>query len=304
MNKFKHRFTVFTPCYNSEKFLERVFKSLKNQTFKDFEWYVINDNSNDRTHELIEEYIKTVDFDVVYCNLKKNQGLLNNYNQAIKDAQGEFFVSYGHDDEITPDALETFDFLLKKYDSPKISAVYALANDQKGKLVGKKYIKDELVSDYWTEFFVLNNESEKFQCFKTDYLRKFYPIPTGKEDGMPSSWLWGKLGANYKAIFVNKVLRTYYMDVLTSITKVSKRDSNPQSIFNYYQEWVNEFQYLIKGNLKRRFKGIAGYVSYGLLSKKTLKEMISPINKFSNKMYVLLFYPIAYFYNKKNNKKC
>lgn len=292
-----YRFTVFTPCYNSEKFIQRVFNSLKNQTFTDFEWYVINDGSTDNTNELIENFIKTVDFQVVYHNLEKNQGLHANINQAIKDARGDFFVLYGHDDEIMPDALETFDRTLKKFDSPEISAVYALAIDQNGKLVGKKYPRDEYVSDYWTAFFAAGNEAEKFQCFRTDYLREFYPLPTGKENGMPSAWLWGKVGSKYKAIFINKVLRVYYMDVATSITNTMRRDANPKLIFNYYQEWVNEFQYLIKGNLKRRLRGVGGYVSYGLLAKLSLKQILKPIEKFSNKLIILLFYPIAYFYN-------
>lgn len=301
--KPKYRFTVVTPCYNSEKFIERVFVSLKNQTFTDFEWYVINDASKDNTHALIEEYIKTVDFEVVYHNLKSNQGIHKNINQSIRDARGEFFVLYGHDDEIMPDALETFDKLLAKYDTPQISAVYALANDQNGKLVSKKYHKDEFVSDYWTEFFASGNEAEKFQCFKTDYLREFYPLPTGKEEGMPGAWLWGKVGAKYKAIFVNKVLRVYYMDVATSITNSMKRDANPKIIFNYYQVWVNEFQYHIKGNMKRRLRGVGGYVSYGLLAKLSLIDILKPINKLSIKIIVLLFYPIAYFYNVKTSLK-
>lgn len=295
--KPKCRFTVFTPCYNSEAFIHRVFKSLSNQTFKDFEWYVINDASNDNTHELIEDYIKAIDFEVVYHNLKNNQGIHKNYNQAIKDARGEFFVAYGHDDEIVPDALETFDLLLKKYDSPDISAVYALAIDQDGKLVSKKYPQDELISDYWTQFYVLENEKEKFQCFKTEYLREFFPLPTGKENGMPSSWLWGKLGGKYKAVFANKVLRIYYTNVATSMTNTTRRNAQPQMIYNLYLEWVNEFQYHIKGNYKRRLRGVGAYVSYGLLTKKTLIQLLKPVKNPFNKLLVLAFYPVAKIYN-------
>lgn len=293
----KFRFTVFSPCFNSESFIYRVFGSLLSQTFHDFEWYAINDGSSDQTHKLISDFIEKVSFPVVYHNLEKNQGLHNNMNQAIRDARGEFIIFYGHDDEMLPDALETFDSLLKKYDSDEISAVYALAKDQNDKLVGKPFPEDELVSDYWTQFFVFENEAEKFQCFRTKYLREFYPLDTGHNTSLPSAWLWGMLGMKYKAVFVNKVLRVYYTNVPTSITYSKNRMYNPKNQFNYYQYWVNVFQYHIRGNLKRRLRGIGGYVSYGLLAGKNLYEILKPICSRRNKLMVILMYPIAKIYN-------
>lgn len=294
-----YKFTVFTPCYNSSAFIHRVFNSLSSQTFKDFEWYVINDASTDNTHDLISEFIKTADFKVVYHNLEKNQGLHNNINQAIRDAKGEYLVLYGHDDEIVPDALETFDKLLKKYNSPEIGAVYALANDQNGKLVGKKYPKDVFVSDYWTQFFVHENEAEKFQCFKTAYLREFYPIPTTAGDVLPGGWLWGMLATKYKAVFVNKILRIYYTNVSTSITNSYRgRKYKAKMNYNYYTYWVNKFQYHIHGNLKRRFRGFGGYVSYAILAEVGYIGSVRNINKPLDKIIVALLYPAGYLINK------
>ncbi|MCB0745390.1 MAG: glycosyltransferase family 2 protein [Ignavibacteriae bacterium] len=295
--KRNYKFTVCTPCYNSSEYIERVFKSLKNQTYNNFEWYVINDASTDDTHYLISDFIKDVDFPVVYHNLKRNQGVRNNINLAIKEATGDFIIFYGHDDEIIPEALSIFNEVLLKYDSHEISAIYALAKDQNNKLVGNKYSKDILISDYWTQMFALNNSGEKFQCYKTKYLREFYPLNTSKDNGLPSAWLWGMLGTKYKAIFLNEILRIYYMDVVTSISNTTKRDQNPNIIFNYYKYWVNKFQYYIKGNIKRRLRGVGGYVSYGLLANKDFFEIIRPINRLENKLLIGLFYPISKIYN-------
>jgi len=292
----KPRFTVFTPCYNSSSFINRVFESLKDQTFKDFEWYVINDASKDNTAELIENFIKTVDFPVVFENLKENQGLHKNINQAIKNAKGEYLVLYGHDDEITSDALQTFDALIQKYNDPSIGSVYALAQDQTGKLVGKKYPKDEMVSTYWEQFFDNQNEGEKFQCFKTDYLREFYPLPTDTINEQPGAWLWGKFGGKYKSIFINKILRTYYTNVSTQITSNTSRDTKPLMIFNYHVTWVNEFQYYVK-NKKRKYRGIGACVSHGLLAGKSIWQIIAYIPNYFNKLLCLCFYPVAKYYN-------
>ena len=43
-------FTVITPTFNSARTLFRVFDSLRDQTFKQFEWVVVDDGSTDETH--------------------------------------------------------------------------------------------------------------------------------------------------------------------------------------------------------------------------------------------------------------
>lgn len=294
----KYRFTVYTPCYNSEKFIHRVYESLRDQNFRDFEWYVINDASKDNTIDKLKEYKEIADFPMRILDLETNQNIYKNFNQAIKDANGEYFIAYGHDDRITKDALETFDQLLKKYNTPNIGSVYALAEDQNAKLVGKKYPKDEFISNYWVQFFDEENEAEKFQCWKTEYLKEFYPIPTDEKNKQTTSWLSGKFGAKYDSVFVNKILRTYYLNVSTQITANTKRDSDPIMVYNYYVSWVNEFQYHIK-NRKRRLKGIGGCVSYGLLAGKSIGQILSDIHKYKNKLICLLMYPVALYYNKR-----
>lgn len=53
--------TVFTPTYNRGYLLPRVFESLCEQTFKDFEWVIVDDGSSDNTKSLVDKW--TVDTD-------------------------------------------------------------------------------------------------------------------------------------------------------------------------------------------------------------------------------------------------
>ena len=48
------KITVITPTYNRAHTLERVYQSLKNQTFKSFKWLVMDDGSTDDTKHLID----------------------------------------------------------------------------------------------------------------------------------------------------------------------------------------------------------------------------------------------------------
>ena len=45
------KITVFTPTYNRAYIIEKLYHSLQRQTFKDFEWIVVDDGSEDETED-------------------------------------------------------------------------------------------------------------------------------------------------------------------------------------------------------------------------------------------------------------
>ena len=47
--------TVFTPTYNRAYSLPRLYESLKAQTYKNFEWVIVNDGSSDNTDEIVNQ---------------------------------------------------------------------------------------------------------------------------------------------------------------------------------------------------------------------------------------------------------
>ena len=49
--------TVFTPAYNRAQLLPRLFESLCKQTYKDFEWVIVDDGSVDDTRSVVEEFL-------------------------------------------------------------------------------------------------------------------------------------------------------------------------------------------------------------------------------------------------------
>ena len=105
----RYIFTVFTPTYNRAHTLSRVYQSLQRQTFKNFEWLIIDDGSTDTTPELIESWKKETDFPIRYT-WQENQGINATINRGVKEAQGEFFLIIGSDDSFVPETLERFHF--------------------------------------------------------------------------------------------------------------------------------------------------------------------------------------------------
>ena len=66
-------FSIITPTYNRQNELHRVYDSLKIQSYRNFQWIIIDDASTDSTDKLVEEWTKeNNDFEIHYHKLKEN----------------------------------------------------------------------------------------------------------------------------------------------------------------------------------------------------------------------------------------
>ena len=55
---YQYKITLFTPTYNRAYIIDRLYESIKRQTYRDFEWIVFDDGSTDNTSELVDGWIK------------------------------------------------------------------------------------------------------------------------------------------------------------------------------------------------------------------------------------------------------
>ncbi len=88
------RVTVLMPVYNGEKYLKESMDSILGQTFKDFEFLIINDGSTDNSQRIIESY---TDPRIRLIN-QDNQGLSTTLNNGIDLSLGEFIARMDQDD--------------------------------------------------------------------------------------------------------------------------------------------------------------------------------------------------------------
>lgn len=100
------KITVFTPTYNRAYIIENLYRSLQRQSFKDFEWLIVDDGSTDNTEELISSWqAENNDFDIRYYK-KENGGKCRAINYGVDKAKGLLFFNVDSDDYLTDDALE------------------------------------------------------------------------------------------------------------------------------------------------------------------------------------------------------
>ncbi len=97
------KISVIVPVYNVRDYIIECIDSIVNQTFKDFEIIVVNDGTKDDSIKLIEEHYDDNRIKIVY---KKNGGLANARNVAIKYAKGEYLFFVDSDDFLETRALE------------------------------------------------------------------------------------------------------------------------------------------------------------------------------------------------------
>ena len=99
------RVSVLMPAYNVEKYVGEAIESILNQTFKDFEFIIINDGSTDNTAKIIKEYAKK-DKRIKFINNKKNQGFIAALNECLDVAKCEYVAKMDSDDISLPNRLE------------------------------------------------------------------------------------------------------------------------------------------------------------------------------------------------------
>ena len=92
--------SVVVPIYNVEKYLDRCIKSIEKQTYKNIEIMLVNDESPDNSDVIMKDHEKKDKR--IRCFYKKNGGLSDARNYAIKRAKGKYICFIDSDDYIEP----------------------------------------------------------------------------------------------------------------------------------------------------------------------------------------------------------
>lgn len=267
---YRYTFTVFTPTYNRAHTLGRVYESLKRQTFRDFEWLIIDDGSSDGTGSLVETWQNNADFPIYYL-YQENQGKHIAFNHGVAKAQGELFLTFDSDDECIPVALERFKFYWESIpESLKntFSAVTACCQDQFGCRVGDVYPKDIFDSDSLESHYKYKIKGEKWGFQRTDVLKEFpFPEPIGIRF-VPESTVWKAISRKYKTRYVNELLRIYWRNEVGSLS--FNRFRNASSYIESHKMVLNEYLDWFWVSPQSFLSSAVNVVRYSLHNKKNI----------------------------------
>ncbi len=97
--------SVLMPAYNAEEYIVEAIESILNQSYKDFELIISDDDSTDRTWDIICSY-KNKDQRIIAVKNESNLNIAGNRNKLLSLAKGKYIVWQDADDVSYPYRLE------------------------------------------------------------------------------------------------------------------------------------------------------------------------------------------------------
>lgn len=294
--KINKQITIFTPTYNRSNRLIALYNSLCFQTYKDFEWIIVDDGSVDNTNEVVESFLSENKIDIVYFK-KTNGGKHTAINKGVELANGMLFFIVDSDDYLTHDAIE---IVVSKYNSVKhlkdVVGVCGRRGYSKEKYIGSQFKYDDILSSSLDFRYVYKIKGDMAEVVITSELKK-YPFPTFLgEKYCPEDLIWNRISNNKKILWFSEIIYIgEYLEggITDRILELRKNSSNLFLI--YYSE-------LGKYNISfiQKYKSIINFWRFSIYNKKTFQEKWGMID---NKWLSILSFPISLFMIVKDNIK-
>lgn len=105
MKKKNPKISVVMSCYNRAEYSKLAIESILGQTYKDFEFIIIDDFSEDNTAEVIQDYADK-DERIVFIRNKQNMDYNYNLRKGFEIAKGEYIARMDDDDISMPERFE------------------------------------------------------------------------------------------------------------------------------------------------------------------------------------------------------
>jgi glycosyltransferase involved in cell wall biosynthesis len=143
--------SVVMPAYNAAPFLDEAVTSILNQTFRDFEFIIVNDGSTDDTASILAKYQRSDNRINVYH--QENQGTFAARNRGCRLARGKYLATMDADDVSFPDRLAKQIEYIERHPEIGILGTWICKIDKNGSLGGKWCPPTNARMLQWTLFF-------------------------------------------------------------------------------------------------------------------------------------------------------
>lgn len=234
------KFSIITITFNSEKTIERTLNSVLSQTFKDYEYIIVDGASKDRTMDIVRKYEPLFEGRMKWKS-EPDTGIYNAMNKGIMRSSGEIIGIVNSDDWLAEDALQI------------------VANEIDNNNARNKIVTGDMLFHY---------EDGSTQYFKTSYERyvhyaKKYRMGLNHPATFVPKCIYDQIGlfdedyklfadadfiircyeANVGIVFVNKVLSNM-SDGGASNASISKKELN-DSLLKYKKRCHSKPEYFL-----------------------------------------------------------
>jgi glycosyltransferase involved in cell wall biosynthesis len=166
-NDRKPLISIITCVLNGEKYLEETILSIRQQTYKNYEYIIVDGDSSDSTLDIIK---KNEDI-ISYWQSEKDNGLYFGFNKGLDLATGDLIVFVNSDDILTPNALQIISSYYLK--NSEVDFIFGSVKKHWGILYGYKPWKIFLTwgfySSHSTGFYITKYAAKKVGYYDTQY---------------------------------------------------------------------------------------------------------------------------------------
>lgn len=161
------KLTIITAVLNGEKYLEETIASVLNQSFRNFEYIIIDGGSTDNTLNIIKKYNEKLD----YWVSEKDKGIYDAFNKGMILSRGDYIGIANSDDIYVDDAFQILNRYIVKF--PKKDFIFGAVKKHWGLLYGYKpwkiYFSWGFYSSHSTGFFIKRSSAKKVGLYNLKY---------------------------------------------------------------------------------------------------------------------------------------
>lgn len=261
------KFSIIVPVYNVEKYIDKCLKSIKEQSYVNFEVIIVNDGSLDNSQKIIDNYVKE---DKRFKSfIKENGGLSDARNYGLKYVKGDYLLFIDSDDYIDKDLLCK---LYKVVNKNKVDIVRfnCLTENSCGKLLYEEHYEsyenmkmEDAICELVTRTFV---ETACLYCYNVKFWKEYdfkYSVNRLHEDyGLTPLVL-------YYADTVSSINYTgyHYVQRIGSITKTNDYEKVRKKSFDTYYQYCSIVDNLKKESDNKKKEAVLTYITECLIIK-------------------------------------
>ena len=245
------KISIITVCYNSAKTIEKTFQSVKNQTYCDVEYIVVDGNSSDSTLKIINNYKDVISI----CISEEDNGLYDAMNKGIKLATGDIVGILNSDDVFYDHLVLESVVCFHKENCVEASVSDVLYTNNAGKIVrnysAKNWTPEKLKTGFMPPhagIFFKKVLFEKFKNYQLNY----------------------KIGADYELItrfFLKHAISWKYLNITSTSMLIGGLSSSGIGSYKVISKEIKKA--LITNNIKfsylkiqfRVFRKIIGFLN-------------------------------------------
>lgn len=162
------KISVIIPVYNTEEFLPTCLDSILEQSYKNLEIILLNNESTDKSQQIIDNYSK-LDERIISFKLDGKKGVGASRNFGIDQATGDYIFFLDSDDYLPKDTLKILINNIGNHEMIR-GKIHSTHFSNSFSIVVEGFIKPKLFTD--NKYDLIRNNSVVNYLFKTNFIKK------------------------------------------------------------------------------------------------------------------------------------